>query len=176
VVEGSAAEKAGVKSGDIIIKFNGKKIRGASHLKNLVGREKPGAQTTVTIFRDGKEKTLDVKIGEKTPEALAKAGKPPEKETASNELGIEVRPTPVEKANRWGIKPGRGVEITEIDMDGVAAEMGLRQGDVILEVNGAQIDGVDAFEKAISKLKKGEVVRLKIQRNNMRLFRGAPLD
>jgi serine protease Do len=175
VVKDSAADKAGVKSGDIILKFGGKDVKGASHLKNLVGRKKPGAKTTVTIYRDGKEKTLNVTVGEKTPEALAKAGKTPDKEATSNEWGIEVRPVPVQKSNRWDIEPGEGVEITDVDMDGVGAEMGLRQGDIVLEVNGKAIKGVDTFEKAISGLKKGDVARLKIQRNNMRLFLGAPV-
>lgn len=175
VVPDSAADDAGIKSGDIIVKFDGKTVRGAAHLKNMVGRNKPGSETTVTIFRDGKDKTLDVKIGEKTKEAMAKAGKVPDTEKTSNELGVEVRPTPIQKANKWDIKQGVGVEITGVDMDGAGSEMGLRRGDVLLEINGSPIVGVDSFEKALSSLKKGDYIRLKIQRNKMQRFVGGPL-
>ncbi len=175
VVPDSAADEAGIKSGDIIVKFNGKEVRGAGHLKNMVGRNKPGTDTTVTIFRNGKDKTLNVKIGEKTKEAMAKAGQVPDTEKTSNELGIEVRPTPIQKANKWDIKQGVGVEITGVDMDGAGSEMGLRRGDVLLEINGSPIVGVDSFEKALTSIKKGDYIRLKIQRNKMQRFVGGPL-
>ncbi|MGO9567365.1 MAG: Do family serine endopeptidase [Desulfomonilaceae bacterium] len=76
VVGASPAEKVGIKAGDVILKFNGKPVTGASELKNLVGQEKPGTMTNLTVFRDKKTFDVDVTVSERTAEALAEAKTP----------------------------------------------------------------------------------------------------
>jgi serine protease Do len=171
VISGSPAEKAGVKAGDIIIQFNDQPIKDHSHLKNLVGREKPGTSTKLTVFRDKKTIDLNVKIAERTEKAIASAA--PKQTSAaetSSELGIDIESVPSGAAESLGLKEGEGVRIKDMNSDGTGARMGLRSGDVILEVDGKTIADVSAFNAAVATAKANKVIRLKVQRNRAVLF------
>jgi len=174
VMPGSAAEKAGVRSGDIIVKFNGKVVKGASELKNMVGKVKPSTETTLTVFRDGKTIKFNTKIGERTAKADDKKGSLSGGET-SNELGIEIDKVPASLAEKLNIPKGSGIRITGVDPDGVGRRMGLRSGDVILDVNGTPVKDVSSFIAGVAKAKKTKLIRLKVQRGKMRIFLGESL-
>ncbi|MGO9122272.1 MAG: PDZ domain-containing protein, partial [Desulfomonilaceae bacterium] len=171
VIEGSPAEKAGVKAGDIILKFNDQPVKDHSHLKNLVGREKPDTSAKLTVFREGKTIDLNVKIAERTEKAVALAApkRPPASETSS-ELGIDIESLPSAAAEQLGLKEGEGVRIKDMKPDGVGAKMGLRTGDVILEVAGKNISDVSHFNAAVAEAKSNKVIRVKVQRNRAVLF------
>jgi serine protease Do len=171
VISGSPAEKAGVKAGDIILKFNDQPVKDHSHLKNLVGREKPGTSAKLTIFRDKKTIDLNVKIAERTEKAVASAmpKQSPASETSS-ELGIDIEGVPSAAAESLGLKEGEGVRIKDMKSDGTGAKMGLRAGDVILEVDGKTVKDVSAFNAAVAEAKANKVIRLKVQRNRAVLF------
>ncbi|MDD3473566.1 MAG: DegQ family serine endoprotease [Syntrophaceae bacterium] len=175
VIEGSPAEKAGVKSGDIILKFNGQPVTGAAHLKNLVGREKPGADSKLTIFRDKKTMDLNVKIAERTQKAVAAATQNSTGET-SNELGLEIEKVPGAMASKLELKEGEGLLVKDVSADGAGAKIGIRSGDVILEVDGVATNDVAAFSKAVSEAKKNKIIRLKVQRNNGKIFLAGSLS
>ncbi len=174
VIEGSPAEKAGIKSGDILVKFNGEPIQGAAHLKNLVGKEKPGATTKLSVFRDNKTFDVSVSIGEKTAKAVGSA-QPSAEATTSNELGVEIEPVPQPAAEKLGLKEGQGVRVKDLAGDGTGSKMGLRPGDIILEMDGAPVGDSEGFRKALSNAKKNQVIRLKVQRGEQRIFLAAPL-
>ncbi len=175
VVADSPAEKSGIKSGDIIIKCDGKEVTDSAHLKNMVGRQKPGAKAKLTVFRDDKTFDVDVTVGERTQKALASAA-PSTPAVNSNELGIQIEKVPTATAQKMGLKPGKGVRIKEIsDLDGAGSRMGLRVGDVILEVDGKPISDVKGFNKALARAKGNGLVRLKIQRGSAKVFLGCPL-
>ncbi|MEW6140042.1 MAG: DegQ family serine endoprotease [Thermodesulfobacteriota bacterium] len=169
VIPGSPAEHAGVKAGDIILKFDGEDVASAAHLKNLVGRVKPGTKASLTIFRDNKIQNLDVQVGEKTPQSFASLEKPGEQETAT-ELGLELEAVPSAAASKLGLKAGEGLRVKDIKSDGVGSRIGIREGDIILEVNGKSVTGLEEFKKAISEAKKENLVRFKIQRGTAKLF------
>ena len=170
VVPGSPAEKAGVKAGDIILKLDGEDISGAAHLKNLVGRVKPGTEAKLTVFRDGKTLTLKVSIGEKTPQSFAAIDKSPEGES-SQELGLELEPVPSAMAGKLGLKEGEGLRVKDLKSDGAGGKLGLREGDIILEVNGHSVTGLESFRKAVADSKKKDnLIQLKIQRGSAKLF------
>lgn len=169
VIEGSPAEKVGVKSGDIILKFNGQPVSGAAELKNMVGREKPDTDAKLTIFRDKKIIELSVKITERTPKALASAGQAPSTET-SNELGLEMEKVPSSMAGKLELKEGEGILVKDLNSDGVGAKIGLKPGDVILEVDGVAVDDVTSFNKAVANAKTNKLIRLKVQRSNAKIF------
>jgi len=174
VIEGSPAEKAGIKSGDILVKFNGEPIQGAAHLKNLVGREKPGGTSKLTVVRDNKTFDVTVSIGEKTAKTTGTT--PPAAEAAaSNELGVEIEPVPSSVAEKLGLKEGQGIRVKDLVGDGAGAKMGLRPGDIILEIDGAPVPEVAGFQKALANAKKNQVIRLKVQRGEQRIFLAAPL-
>jgi serine protease Do len=174
VIPGSAAEKAGVKSGDIIVKFDGKPVAGAGRLKNMVGRVKPGSKSTLTVYRKNKNMTIPITVGERTKEAVASA-QPPDTSGKSNELGIEIEKVPPAVASSLKIEKGTGIRVTNVDPEGVGRRMGLRVGDVILEVDGKPVTDAQSFSAQMSESKKKKLVRLKIQRGAMKLFLGSPL-
>jgi len=176
VIPESPAEKAGIKAGDIILKFNGESVSGAANLKNLVGREKPGATAKLTIYRDKKTVDVVLTIEERTPKALASVAPSAAKET-SNELGVEIERVPAAMAEKMGLKEGEGVRIREItNPDGSGNKMGLRVGDVVLEVDGKSVSDVTAFNKAVAEAKTSGLIRLKIQRGSAKVFLASPLS
>jgi len=170
VIEDSPAEKAGIKAGDIILKFNNEVVKGAANLKNLVGKEKPGSSATLTIYRDKKTTEVPVKIAERTQKAIASSGTNGSPSETSNDLGIQMEPVPAAVASKMGLKEGQGLVVKDINSEGVGARMGLRPGDVILEVDGAAVSNVDTFNKAVSEAKKNKVIRLKVQRGKAKIF------
>jgi serine protease Do len=173
VTPGSPSEKAGIKPGDIIVEFNGKPISSAAELKNLVGQTEPGKTAKLKIFRDKKTVDLDVMVAERTPQAVAAASPTPE---SSKELGITLEKLPPQVASQLGLKEGEGLKVTEVNPTGQGAKMGLRSGDVILEVDGKPVTDLAGFNKGVADAKKGGVIRLKIQRDSATIFLGAPMD
>ena len=170
VVEGSPAEKAGIKAGDIILKFNDNVVKGAAHLKNLVGKEKPGASANMSVYRDNKTLEIPVKIAERTQKALASSGATESPGETSNDLGIQIEKVPASVSSKMGLKEGEGLLVKDIASDGAGAKIGLRAGDVILEIDGTAVSGMDEFKKAVSTAKKNKVVRLMIQRGSAKIF------
>ncbi len=170
VVEGSPAEKAGVKAGDIILKFNDNVVKGAAHLKNLVGKEKPGASANMSVYRDNKTLEIPVKIAERTQKALASSGATDSAGETSNDLGIQIEKVPASVSSKMGLKDGEGLLVKDIASDGAGAKIGLRAGDVILEIDGTAVSGMDEFKMAVSTAKKNKVIRLMIQRGSAKIF------
>ena len=167
VVPGSPAAKAGIKPGDIILSFNGTPITDASQLKNLVGATKPGSAAKLGIWRDKKSLEVNVTLTERTAKAIPAAT--PSTQTSS-ELGITVEKIPPEMASKLHLKEGVGLEIKEVNPDGKGAAMGLRPGDIVLEVDGESITGVSEFNKQVAKSKKSGVIRMMIQRGGATIF------
>ncbi|MDZ7261345.1 MAG: Do family serine endopeptidase [candidate division KSB1 bacterium] len=110
VVEDSPAGEAGVKAGDVIIEFDGKPIKDDNHLMNLVASYDPGSRVSMKIVRDGKEKILNVKLGERPDEAVAAAPSVEEK----TGLGIRVQNLTRALAERYGYKNEEGVLVTDV--------------------------------------------------------------
>ncbi|MEI8181735.1 MAG: DegQ family serine endoprotease [Desulfomonile sp.] len=175
VIDGSPAEKAGIKAGDIIVKFNSEPVQGAAQLKNMVGKEKPGTSVKLTVFRDKKTFDVTVNISERSPKTLASGKSSPESQT-SNELGIDIEPVPPVMAEKMGLKEGEGLRVKDISEDGAGSRMGIKSGDVILEVDGVPVSESSSFNKALAEAKKNQVIRLKVQRNNQKIFLAAPLS
>jgi serine protease Do len=175
VIPGSPAEKAGVKSGDIILKFNDKNVAGPAELKNLVGRVKPGSKASLTVFRNGRELALSTDIGERKPKDRL-ASRSGEEAESFDELGVSIEPVPKALADKLDIKRGEGVRVKATDPNGLGARMGLKTGDIVLEIDGKAIGGTSAFNSAVTKAKKNGVIRLKVQRKKNRIYLGFDMD
>ena len=163
VNEDSAAEKAGIKTEDIIVKFNDKSIENVHELKNLVAKQAPGSKATVTIFRKGKEITKNVVLGEKESKAVT-ASKEKETEKTSGVLGVEIKMLSENMAEKLDLKKGEGVLVTGVDPDSSAETIGLKKGDIILEVDGVTIKSVSQFEDLCKKAKAKKLIRLMVKR------------
>jgi serine protease Do len=160
VVEDSPAEKSGLKRGDIMIKFDGKDIDSPTTLRNIVAATAPGSRVKVIVMRDGKEKAIDVTIGELTDQQPG--GGPFKPEEIDNVLkGVSVQDLTDELRKRLGVsRRVHGVVVTG-DENGV----GLRPGDVILELNRQPVESVQEYRQTVSKIKPGEDVLLLIYRD-----------
>jgi len=167
VTSGSPAEKAGIKVSDVILKFNGKDVNGPSSLAFMVAQMVPGTKVNLLIMRNGKEKTITVKLGE-LPEKQKTS-----KNVSKNkqiDFGMEVSNLTPDLAKKYGYEKSRGVLITDLDPYGPAAKKGLKVGDLIREVNRKPVGNVDDYKKVISKLHPGDVVLLLVQRGKDNFF------
>lgn len=168
VIPGSPSEKAGIKPGDIILSFNGAPISGASELKNMVGQVKPGSVVKLTLFRNKQTMDVAVTVTERTAKAAESAME--SQGESSKELGITVEPTPADVAKKLNLKEGSGVLIKEMEPDGLGGKMGLRSGDVVLQVDDKDVNDVNSFNQSIVDSKKSGIIRLRIQRGTATIY------
>ena len=165
VVEGSPADKAGIKRGDVIVEFDGKEIKEPFQLRNMVAGTQPGDTREVKIIRDGKPMTLEVTIGE-LPTETEKV--PTSYDNALN--GVEVQNLTPEIYRELNIPSKiRGVVVTNIE-SGSAAESTLVPGDVIIEIDRKAVTNTDDYENIVSQIKTGKVITVLIFRKGATLF------
>jgi Do/DeqQ family serine protease len=151
VAPGSAADRAGLKRGDVIKSFNGQPIQDFNSLRNRVADATPGSNATVGIVRDGSDRNVTVKLGELEASKSARDAEAPAADDKTA-LGIAVAPLTPETASRTGLpREAHGVVIEDVNPDGRAADAGLRPGDVILEVNRQSVQSVDDLRAAVKK-------------------------
>ena len=151
VEPGSAAERAGIKRGDVIVSFNGQPVTEYNALRNRVAEAKPGANATVGVVRDGSEKTLTVKLDEASPNRTARASSGDAPEAADQTaLGVAVAPLTPEAAARAGIRGNvKGLLVQNVEPDSRAADAGIQPGDVIVEANRKSVASVDELRAAV---------------------------
>ncbi len=161
VTEDSPAQAAGLKEGDIIIRFDNEDVILSSELPQLVGRVAPDTDVKLVIVRDGKEKTIKLRVGE-LPEEQAAAGSGRSAPGAShNPLALVVAPLEDERKDKWNLS--QGVVVRKV-MPGPAADAGVLIGDVITNLNGEDIDSVDTFQQVARGLPKDKFLRMRIVR------------
>jgi serine protease Do len=149
----SPAEKAGLKSGDIIVEFNGKKVTDSRHLKLEVARIKPGESVSVKVLRNGSNKTIEVTVRE-TPgtQELSKGDDRNDSEDTGTLNGVSVSDIDGRARQQFDIpNQVRGVVITDVAPDSAAAEAGLKPGDVILEINRHAVKSADEAVRLTEK-------------------------
>ena len=164
VEPGSAAEKAGIEPGDIILSYNGQRLRQASDLPPLVGMTKPHTKVPLQILRDGKQQTIEVVVGAmpRDQQAVDNMHAASVASSGSAALGLSVEPVDSSTRQQLALKPGQGVMISSITGP-VAAQAGLQQGDVILMVDQQQIGSAAAFHAATKSVKPGSTVLLLVR-------------
>ena len=160
VMDDSPADKGGLKRGDIIVEFEGKEIKDSLSLRNTVASTAPGTKATVVIIRDGKKKTLNIKIGELPGEAAAKSG-----DYDNSLAGVSVQDLTAELRGKLGIsKRIKGVLVADPGDD-----TALKKGDVILEVNRTAVESTETYHRVVSSIAKGESILLLVYRDG-RIF------
>jgi serine protease Do len=167
VLDESPAKRAGVERGDVIVEFFGHRVDNPTQLRNVVAQTEVGKKVSVKLIREKREKILEVTIVEQ-PKSVAQAGSE-EVENAPHPAGLlsdlEVRDLTSELAERLGLPTReRGVVIVRLRAGSVAEETGLKEGDLILEVNRHAVATRQAYDRVASDLKKDEPVLLLIKR------------
>jgi serine protease Do len=164
VMNGSAAQKAGILPGDIITALNGREIAQSSMLPPMVGALPPGMKVNVDLYRNGKPKTLVVELTalDETA-AVSNQGNNRRPETAANNsIGITVIAVDAKTRAKLGLSDGQGVQISRIN-NPIAAQAGLSAGDVILQIGRQPIASVSDFNTVVKALKSGDKVRLLVR-------------
>lgn len=163
VVKDSPADKAGLKAGDIVLEFDGKKINEYNELPRLVATTPVDKKTKIMVFRDGKRLELNVtvaKLKDGDTEATAITANESEK------IGLTVKELTKTMAEQLGIRDSKGLVITEVKPGSSAEEAGVVPGSIIIEINGQRPDTLNKFNAAVAKIKKGDVVRLLLRRQD----------
>ncbi len=163
VVKDSPADSAGIKRGDIILRYNGKDVDKMNDLSRLVAVTPVGKEIELFILREGKEVRLKVKIEEMKEEKEAVA------EKGEKDLGMNVQEITPEIARYLSLEDTSGVIVTEVDADSPAADAEIGRGDIIKEVNRVTIKTLSDYKKAI-KATKGNKVLLLVKRGDSTLF------
>ncbi|CEG53078.1 MULTISPECIES: DegQ family serine endoprotease [Stutzerimonas] len=167
VMDGGPAARGGLRVGDVILSLNDKPIVMSADLPHLVGALKPGSTARMEVVRDGDRKMLDVKIGAMPEEGEAVAASGGGQERSDNRLGVKVTELTDEQKKSLDL-PG-GVVITEI-LNGPAAMIGLRPGDVITHLNNQAINSAATFAQVAEQLPKNRSVSMRVLRQGRASF------
>ena len=162
VEAGSPADKAGIEAGDIILKFDGKKIEKSSDLPRAVGGTKPGTASTVTVFRRGSTKDYPIMVGEFEPDRTAQKASP-EKATPPNAaqlLGLTVSDLTDALKKELNLKGGVRVDAVADP----ALKAGIREGDVVVQVANTEVADVKAFTQLLTRLDKNKPINVLLRR------------
>ncbi len=166
VMEHSPAEKAGIRRGDIVVSFDGKRIKEMDMLPRLVGSAEIGKEAKVGVVRDGKEFAVNITVGELKEESLQAS----QRSETGKDFGLIVQNITPEIAKHLGLKGNDGVIITDIQPDSPAQDADLRSGDVVKEIDRKPIRNVADFRDAIKKGKSKEGIVLLVKRESSTFY------
>ena len=166
----SPASKAGLKSGDAILKVNGSDIADARELSRDIAAIQPGDKANLTIWRGGNMKTVELTIAKYPGDKTASASSDKDDAGGGAKLGLSLAP-----ASESG-KDGKGVAIVRVDPDSAAAERGLRAGDLITGASGKSVSSPEDVHRAIVEAKRDgrKAVLLQVERDGNSHFVAVP--
>lgn len=167
VFDNDPAYRAGIKPGDIITKVDGKGVDTPNSLSRLIAALDPGAAASIEVVRDGKRQLISVPLIERKDSAVLTSIPPARAEV---KLGIDVQDLTPELAEKFKLKETKGVLVSKVERGSVAMVEGLREGDLIKEVNRSEVASSNEFSTAISKAKRGETVLLRVLRENRAFY------
>jgi serine protease Do len=159
VTAGDPADKAGIKQYDVIVAVDGERINDPNDLKLKIADIEPGKKVNITVVREGKEQTFDVKVEELEPEETKVKA-----EGEDKDLGFSVRELTSSLARRYELRTQEGLIITQVRRYSEAERKGLAVGDIIIEVNRKRISTVDELDKMIKKFESGQAIILLVRR------------
>jgi serine protease Do len=173
VIEGSAAEKAGVDDGDVILSFNGKAVHRSDDLVAMVTATKPGTTVPMRLVRNGAERSVNITVDELDYNAENRTAQrerqvePQDDHQTSRGFGIDYETLSGEWARRLQLKDTRGAMVRSIDVDGPAAGV-LNQGDVIVQIGAQPIANAADANRELNRVTSGSTVIMRIMRDGRR--------
>ena len=166
VVPNSPAEKAGIERGDVIVSFDNKEIKEVNDLPYIVASTPTDSVVDLKLIRNGKEKTVKVTVG-----VLKDDEEPPlSGETTAFNLGITLENLTPQLSKRFGIQDQSGVIVMQVEPGSTASEIGIRAGDIILEIDRKSVKNVDQFYKILGEFKEEDTLLLLIKRRGATLY------
>ena len=177
VAKGSPAHRAGMARGDIILEFNGKKVRDVATLRNMVAQSKVGSQVEIKVLRRDREITLKANIMELPTEMgdVVPSSSNSMDMSDSALSGITVMDINAAVAKQLGIdRDEKGVVIVKVEHGSSAEDAGLRKGDVVQEIDRQRINGLNDFNKATSKIRTEDTVLLFVNRSGRKFYVALP--
>jgi serine protease Do len=165
VTPGSPADKGGVQRGDVIVAVEGREIKEMKDLPYLIASIPVGKKVTIDVIRKGAMKSVAVEIGElqeeKGPRVAARA---------RPNLGMALEELTPELAKRLGLSETSGLVVVGVEKNTPAAEAGMLQGDIVLEIDQLQVRDLEAFNRKIESYKDGDTILLLVKRQGVTLY------
>lgn len=166
VLPRSPAEKAGLRSGDIVVEFDGRPVSDRDELRNVVADTPPNTRSEMLVFRDGKTRRMPIVVGELKDEPV-RVSQRREDESSVN-LGMTVQTVTPEVARQLGYEADeQGVVVTDVEPGSLAAEEGVGPREVVVDVNGKPIRNVRDFQKAMDEGDVSKGIRLQVKRDGV---------
>jgi serine protease Do len=168
VVKDSPAEHAGIKPGDVVVGLNGKPVNDNSQLTRDVGVIPPGNNVKLEVVREGRPRTVEVKLAER-PDEREQTGRTPtrssgEKEQGADLLGLSVQDVTPQLARRSQLDAStKGAVVVDVAPDSPAADAGLEPGDVVVEVNRRPVNSAADYRSAVKSVKKGDTALVRVK-------------
>jgi serine protease Do len=156
VMADSPAEKAGLKRGDVVLTVNGEKVKDHQQLVNKIRQRMSGEKVSLSIVRQGKAVALSVTLGEipgNDGDVIGSAGG-----KMLKSLGIEAVSVTEEIQKKLGLKSSEGLSVSSVEEGSIAARGGIREGDILLEINGIRLKSLSDLEKAASSGRSSTVI------------------
>ena len=171
VQENTPAFEAGLKRGDVIVKFNGKEVNDVQQFRFLVAQTPPNSKADLEVIRKGKRLNISVKLGSKS-EFVSSEGKEKETKTKTEKwLGLEVETSTKALADQYRVKFSPGVLVVDVEQGSSADEKGIQPGDIIIEIDQREVTNIDDYQKVVSSLKdRKKAIPLVISRNGTIIY------
>jgi serine protease Do len=166
VTKDGPAEKAGIRSGDVIVAFNGKDVNDEHELPQIVASTKPGMKIDVKVVREGKALSIPVILSEMEAEPARRAGGP----DLTKGLGLSVQDITPEIAKHFEIENRKGVLVTAVEPGSPADDAEFREGDIIRQINRQAVANASEFQKMMTKVKGEKTVLFLVERGDARIF------
>lgn len=167
VMESGPAREAGLKAGDVVLRYDGKPVEGVRELQRLVAETPVGRKVELRLWRDKAARSLSIRVGDMAEhDAESAAAGPRESRTAR--LGVQVRALRPEEARERGVE--LGVVVESVEAGSPAERGGLRAGDVVVELDKARVTTPAEFARLARRLKPGEPAVVRILRGNRGLY------
>jgi serine protease Do len=182
VIEGSPAEKAGIEEGDIIVEFKGKKVNSPEQLRELVAKEGVGDEVKVKLVRDKRSKTIEVTLGDWADEPAVAWTVPDHRDLhigdamkgylsafSGKRLGVSVSEINDDLGSYFGVKEGEGLLVLEVHEESTAEGLGVKSGDVIVEVEGEEVRSTGDIREGLSDVDPGDEVNVTVVRKKKKV-------